>query len=210
MTRQPYRYLLLLALWAGAPAAAQCTGDCDGSTEVKIDELVTSVRIASNAAPLSQCVAIDSNGNEAVVIGELLAAVDHALEGCPPGPATPTPVATVTPTPGGATVPVGTWSGTGIDATTGVPRQLRIRVDAADAGAWLVTDLGGNLFNGRSITVLPLSPNIWSYSLTTSTYAETLNMSVLPTGDLTGTYATTTLTFPPVASSTPFTLSRES
>jgi hypothetical protein len=73
----------------GAPAArAACTGDCDGSGGVTINELILAVNIALGDAPVSECSAIDRNGDGSVTIDELVAAVDSALDGCS---ATPTP-----------------------------------------------------------------------------------------------------------------------
>lgn len=187
-----------------AAATGQCVGDCDGGGTVTIDELVTGVDIASAGGALASCPASDGDDDEDVDIDELLNAVGFALRGCPGGLPTPTP------TVGSGEAAVGTWSGTGVDATSGVPRQVRIRVELAAAGALLVTDLGGNLFDGRDITVAPLSPSAWIYTMTTSILAETLNISVLANGDLAGTYSITTLTFPPVARSIPFTLRKGS
>jgi cysteine-rich repeat protein len=91
-------------LWT-TPLAARCTGDCDGSGAVTVDEVLTGVNIALGNAPLDTCSAFDANGDHAVTVDEILAAVNNALNGCPivaTPTATPTATATVlrlTPTP---------------------------------------------------------------------------------------------------------------
>jgi hypothetical protein len=84
----------------GAIAVA-CTGDCDFSGQLTVDELIKGVNIALGNAPLAGCVAFDINGDGQVTIDELIAAVNVALTGCfPPAPtATFTPSPTPTPTP---------------------------------------------------------------------------------------------------------------
>jgi hypothetical protein len=73
-------------LFAGAPAArAQvvCAGDCGGDGPVTVEELLTMVNIALDAAPLTGCVAGDADHDGEIRIDELLAAVHVALTGCP-------------------------------------------------------------------------------------------------------------------------------
>jgi hypothetical protein len=50
---------------------------------VGINELVRSVNIALGTAPVSRCLAIDTNSDAAVAINELVRAVASALVGCP-------------------------------------------------------------------------------------------------------------------------------
>ncbi len=59
-----------------------CTGDCDGSGDVSINELITMVNIALGYAPLSACTAGDANGNGAIEINEIIAELNNALNGC--------------------------------------------------------------------------------------------------------------------------------
>ena len=59
-----------------------CGGDCDFDDTVSIDELVTLVRIALGAAPLSSCAAGNPNGDGEITIAELITAVGYALSGC--------------------------------------------------------------------------------------------------------------------------------
>jgi len=80
--------LFALSLLA-APASA-CDGDCDGSGTVLVDEVLIGVRIALGQADLERCAAADRDGDGAVSITDLLAAVAAALDGCAVRP-TPTP-----------------------------------------------------------------------------------------------------------------------
>jgi len=66
-----------------AAAAADCTGDCDGTGVVQVDEMVRGVRIALGDAPLSECSAMDTNADGHVTVDELVQAVAHLLDGCP-------------------------------------------------------------------------------------------------------------------------------
>jgi hypothetical protein len=60
-----------------------CVGDCDGSGDVGIDELLTMVNIALGRVPVTVCVAGDADHNGQISIAELLRAVNSALGGCP-------------------------------------------------------------------------------------------------------------------------------
>lgn len=61
----------------GTPAT--CVGDCDGSNEVTIDELVQMVNIALGFADLERCQAGDADGNGEITIDEIIRAVNVAL-----------------------------------------------------------------------------------------------------------------------------------
>ena len=64
-----------------ATLSPPCAGDCDGSGDVTINELLTLVNIAlGNAA--TACPAGDRNHDGSITIDELLAAVNAALNGC--------------------------------------------------------------------------------------------------------------------------------
>jgi len=60
-----------------------CTGDCNGSETVTIDELVRGVNIALGITGVEQCSAFDANNDGRVTIDELVSAVNGALSGCP-------------------------------------------------------------------------------------------------------------------------------
>ena len=91
---------------SSALAQPACTGDCDGSGDVTVDEVITLVNIALGTAAVSTCLAGDADGSGNVTVDEIVSAVTAALEGCPDVPTpTPTvevtiePTATPTPTP---------------------------------------------------------------------------------------------------------------
>jgi hypothetical protein len=60
-----------------------CVGDCDGSGDVTVSELVTMVNIALDSLPPEACLAGDADGNGSIEVNEIVAAVSNALNGCP-------------------------------------------------------------------------------------------------------------------------------
>jgi hypothetical protein len=68
---------------ATATAAPSCPGDCNGSHDVTINELITGVNIALGNTGVGTCPAFDRNGDGSVTIDELIRAVNAALSGCP-------------------------------------------------------------------------------------------------------------------------------
>jgi DNA-binding beta-propeller fold protein YncE len=88
--------LALAMALLGAPrnvsAQSSCLGDCDGSDEVNITDLIIGVNIALGLAPISTCPAFN-NGSGMVTIDVLITAVNNSLFGCP---ATPTATRTDT------------------------------------------------------------------------------------------------------------------
>jgi hypothetical protein len=59
-----------------------CPGDCDGNHSVGVNELILGVNIALGAADAAQCRSIDVNHDGDVSVGELVGAVNRALNGC--------------------------------------------------------------------------------------------------------------------------------
>lgn len=59
-----------------------CQGDCDGSGDVSVDELIRGVNIALGNDPANWCLAFDADLSHSVTMGELISAVDAALRGC--------------------------------------------------------------------------------------------------------------------------------
>jgi hypothetical protein len=53
---------------------------------VTADELVTMVTVARADADVPACLAGDANGDDGITVDELVVAVTHALDGCPPSP----------------------------------------------------------------------------------------------------------------------------
>jgi hypothetical protein len=100
-------------------SGAVCTGDCDGSGEVTIPELVTLVDIALDGTGTARCEAGDANGDGVITIEELITAVTFALDGCPATPTAtaaasatppPSPTATASPIPSASASPMPTES----------------------------------------------------------------------------------------------------
>jgi hypothetical protein len=75
---------VILAGAASAPAAGACTGDCDGSGTVGVDELMILVNIALGNTAAAACSAGDVSQDGQITVDEILAAVNSALDGCPP------------------------------------------------------------------------------------------------------------------------------
>jgi hypothetical protein len=76
--------LALTFLAASAAAGpATCTGDCDGSKSVTVDEIIVGVSIALGQLRVADCVNFDSDSSNSVTVDEILTAVSNGLEGCP-------------------------------------------------------------------------------------------------------------------------------
>ncbi len=71
------------ATQSATPTGNLCVGDCDGSGDVQINEIITCVNIALGTAAVSTCSACDSNHDGQVEINEIIQAVNDALNGCP-------------------------------------------------------------------------------------------------------------------------------
>ena len=71
------------------PLGGQCAGDCDGSGQVTVDELLTLAAIALGNAPVAECTAGDAGHDGQIAVHEVLAAVRSALDGCPTSAAQP-------------------------------------------------------------------------------------------------------------------------
>jgi len=61
---------------------AACVGDCDGSGDVSVSDLVIGVNIALDNQPVSNCPAFDPDDSGTVTISELIQGVNHALTSC--------------------------------------------------------------------------------------------------------------------------------
>jgi CSLREA domain-containing protein len=60
-----------------------CVGDCNHSSEVTIEEIISMVNIALGNSAVSACLAGDANGDGEIDVTEIIAAVNNALNGCP-------------------------------------------------------------------------------------------------------------------------------
>jgi hypothetical protein len=67
----------------GTVPPTACVGDCNGSHDVIINELILGVNIALGA-PVTNCRAFDANNDGKVLINELILGVNNALKGCSP------------------------------------------------------------------------------------------------------------------------------
>jgi hypothetical protein len=60
-----------------------CVGDCNHSSEVTIEEIISMVNIALGNSAVSACLAGDANSDGEIDVTEIIAAVNSALNGCP-------------------------------------------------------------------------------------------------------------------------------
>jgi hypothetical protein len=74
-------FCLLLGTASKAPALVQCVGDCDGDGRVRVDELLTAVRIVLGAQPLDACAGLDQQTGK-VGVPDVVLAITNALGGC--------------------------------------------------------------------------------------------------------------------------------
>lgn len=65
------------------PPPPACAGDCDGSGDVSINELLLGVNILVGSAAPGQCLAMDADADGTVAVNELIQAVNVALAACP-------------------------------------------------------------------------------------------------------------------------------
>ena len=96
-----------------APAA--CVGDCNGSGDVTVNEIILMVNIALGTSSVASCEAGDPDGSGDITINEIVTAVNNDTNGCPPMATPtlmPTPVATATITSTATETPSPTASDT--------------------------------------------------------------------------------------------------
>ncbi len=72
----------LAATATATPTPRVCAGDCDGSGQVTIDELIKLVRVALGEGAYSTCVAGDVDASGDIDITDIISAVNIALSGC--------------------------------------------------------------------------------------------------------------------------------
>lgn len=68
---------------SSTPTLPPCVGDCNGSQDVAVNELITLVNIVLGNADLSACVAGDADGNGEITVNEIIIGVNNTLNGCP-------------------------------------------------------------------------------------------------------------------------------
>ena len=64
------------------PSTVHCTGDCDQSGAVTVDELLVLVDVVLGSAQLSGCTAGDVNNDGQITVDEVLIAAANLLNGC--------------------------------------------------------------------------------------------------------------------------------
>jgi hypothetical protein len=64
------------------PTPTPCLGDCNGSGQVTVDDVLTMVNIALGNLDVSHCQAGDANDDKQITVDEILTAVNNALNGC--------------------------------------------------------------------------------------------------------------------------------
>src|SRR5262249_2521868 len=98
-----------------------------GDDTVAVEEIVLGVRIALGDAATSDCLAIDDDGDGAVAVNELLAAVRRILDGCP-AVASPTHTPIVVTTIGPTSTPAPTVDPAALAAGARVATDPLLRV----------------------------------------------------------------------------------
>src|SRR4030095_3399536 len=85
--------MITIAGWAAHAGRGipRCRGDCNDDGDVAVNELIRGVQIALGEVTVDTCPAVDTDGDGAVQLFELIGAVHSALFGCPGTPPTPTP-----------------------------------------------------------------------------------------------------------------------
>lgn len=68
---------------AAVVSPAACRGDCDEDGVVSVSELIRGVNVALGMSPASTCPPMDRNGDQVVMIDELVEATTNALTRCP-------------------------------------------------------------------------------------------------------------------------------
>lgn len=129
--------VVVLGGWGTPLANAQCVGDCDGNGSVTAAEVASGVQIGLLVAEDATCPAYPSGAE----IEDLVLAVNHKLEGCPPTPtatatATPTstPTATATNTPGGVSNAVAGGAAVVAKSLGGIPSLVTAIVTGLTRG----------------------------------------------------------------------------
>lgn len=65
-----------------SPGGDGCTGDCDSSDSVTVDEIVRGVNIALGTRPAEDCLPFDRDDSGTVTVDEIVDAIGNALNGC--------------------------------------------------------------------------------------------------------------------------------
>jgi hypothetical protein len=88
------------------PDTTGCAGDCNADGQVAIDEILRLVNLALGNGQADGCAVADVDHNQQITVDEIVAAINNALNGCPPAPVpTVTPTATLTDVPTATATP---------------------------------------------------------------------------------------------------------
>lgn len=138
-----------------------CVGDCDASTDVTVDELLTGIAIALGARPAGDCPPFDEDGDGQVIVTEIVTAVNASLMGCPAPPATATPSATPTATASSTPIPNEAPQVLPANVYIGSPgAEIRYPIKATDPDGDALQFLADSLPEGAS---LDLATGIFSW-----------------------------------------------
>jgi hypothetical protein len=85
-------------------------GDCTGSGQVTVNDVILMTNIALGTAELSACTAGDQNNDGKITINEIVTAVDNALHGCMPALTSSAALDNLTPLNGAWSVCPAEWS----------------------------------------------------------------------------------------------------
>ncbi|HSP96979.1 MAG TPA: hypothetical protein VL049_07005, partial [Candidatus Dormibacteraeota bacterium] len=81
-TRTPARTATPTSTGATPTFSGTCAGDCNGDRQVSIADLIEVLTIVIGDMPISSCPAADADGDGMLTIGDIIAAVNSALNGC--------------------------------------------------------------------------------------------------------------------------------
>ena len=86
--RTAFTYAIALSFLLGVASprgvvAGSCTGDCDGSGTVTVDEILLGINLALGEEPVERCRIFDDSLDGMVTVDEILISVGSGLQGCP-------------------------------------------------------------------------------------------------------------------------------
>jgi hypothetical protein len=90
--------LLVLFGLGSLRAHAACVGDCGGTGEVTVNELIIMINIALGTENVQMCPGADPDADGKVTVNEIILGVNNLLNACP-SEASPTPTPSMTDTP---------------------------------------------------------------------------------------------------------------
>ncbi len=196
------------------PTLSACVGDCHGTGQVTIGDILIMVNVLLGTLDVGGCRPGDANGDGTIAINEIVSAVANALDGCPSPPATATATAfqprpTLTAASTGTTVrftataavspsAVRSRSGSVTATTTASPPPSATRSETQSATAVPTGTSSATLVPMISPTATATSPSAASETPTRSATATPSTPTVSAT-----TTATRTPTATGAATATP-------